>query len=210
MSSERAIGYAFLVSLTAHCLFLGMPGFNVSSSKSDEPDDILIEIVVEKPPLLPDIDVMGEEKKLKSDLRPETDNRPQTTDIRPQATDFGPEDSSLKSEVCSLRSDVIEVVDPAREATLRYQDMVKQRIEEVRRYPPFARKHGIEGSACLGFVILPDGLSRDIRLIRSSGSRLLDGEAIATVERANPFPPVPGEISDSAVQMELSIVFAIK
>ena len=76
-------------------------------------------------------------------------------------------------------------------------------------YPPFARKHGIDGSACLGFIVLPDGSSRDIRLIRSSGSRLLDREAIATIERANPFPPVPGEISDSAVKMELSIVFVI-
>ena len=197
MFGDRVIRLAFLISLCGHLAFLGMPGFDVSSSKSDEPEDILIEIVVEKLPLLPDIDVMGKEKKLKSDLRP------QTTDIRQQTADNRPEDSSLKS-------DVIEVVDPAREATLRYQDMVKQRIEEVRRYPPFARKHGIEGSACLGFVVLPDGLSRDIRLIRSSGSRLLDEEAIATIERANPFPPVPGEISDSAVQMELSIVFALK
>jgi len=103
-----------------------------------------------------------------------------------------------------------EVIDPADEAMLRYQDMVKQRIEEVRRYPYWAKRQGIEGVVGLSFVVLSNGMSRDIEIVYSSGSMVLDEEAVETIERANLFPPIPKGISTSFVQMEVSIIFTLQ
>ena len=187
MFNDRITRAAFLISLSAHLLLLGTPGFNVNSPHFIKPEEITVQIEIEKPPLLPRIDVMGEEKKLKSDPRPET-------------RDHRPEDFSLKS-------DVVEVIDPAQEAMLRYQDMVKQRIEEVRRYPSRARRQGIEGTVYISFVVLSNGASRDIKIIRSSGSKILDKEAVATIKRANPFPPMPQELNEALNPMGVFIVF---
>ena len=65
MQSSRAVRTAFLISLMGHCLFLGMPGINMISPQHKEPENVVVRIEIEKPPLLPKIDVMGEEKKLK-------------------------------------------------------------------------------------------------------------------------------------------------
>lgn len=92
---------------------------------------------------------------------------------------------------------------------LRYQDMIKQRIEEARRYPLWAKKQGIEGIVHINFTVLSTGLSRDIKLVRSSGSSILDKEAVTTIIRAEAFPPIPKEINSSSVRIEVAIVFAL-
>lgn len=88
--------------------------------------------------------------------------------------------------------------------------MVKQRIEEVRRYPPWAKRQGIEGTVYISFVVLSNGASRDIKIICSSDSKILDKEAVATIERASPFPPIPEELNRSFVSMEVAIIFKMK
>ncbi|MBI5183435.1 MAG: energy transducer TonB, partial [Nitrospinae bacterium] len=102
---------------------------------------------------------------------------------------------------------IVKVINHQDEVMLRYQDMVKQRIEDVRRYPLVAKRQGIEGVVYLNFIILSDGLTQDVKIIHSSDSKILDDEAVATIKRANPFPPIPKEISTSQVEMEISIVF---
>jgi len=65
ISDENLIKITFLFSLLAHSLFLGMPGFNFGKPQPKDPEEISVRIKIEKPPLLPKIDVMGKEKKLK-------------------------------------------------------------------------------------------------------------------------------------------------
>ncbi|MBU4251782.1 MAG: hypothetical protein KJ647_02190, partial [Candidatus Omnitrophica bacterium] len=71
MQSNRAIKTAFLISLMGHCLVLGMPGVNMASHQDSPPEDVVVKVEIEKPPLLPKIDVMGEEKKLKEIVKEE-------------------------------------------------------------------------------------------------------------------------------------------
>lgn len=97
-----------------------------------------------------------------------------------------------------------------KEAIARYQDIVRQRIERVKMYPLWAKKQGIEGSTLICFTISPDGTGQSVKVVRSSGSSILDEEAVATVKRANPFPPVPSKISRMLVRIELAIVFSLK
>jgi len=96
------------------------------------------------------------------------------------------------------------------ELMLNYQKAVKEKIEDCRKYPYWARKQGFEGTVHLKFTILSTGAVKDIKIIKSSGFNILDKEAISTIKRASPFPPIPSELKTSSLSMEISIVFKLQ
>ena len=90
--------------------------------------------------------------------------------VDPHAKEFGPsEDSSL-----SL-----------------YLALVRKKIEAHRKYPSWARRKGWEGRAVLEFRIGRDGGLKSIRVIESSGYRILDEAAKEAIEKGSPYPPLP-------------------
>jgi protein TonB len=50
-------------------------------------------------------------------------------------------------------------------------------------YPDHAREAGIEGTALLRLRVAADGTTREVRLLRSAGNRLLDEAAQAAARR---------------------------
>jgi len=198
MLKNRAIGTTFIISLIGHGLFLGMPTFNLNTPKFERPKELTLQIEIEKPSRLPKVERIGKEKKLKEVASDSPKPEPER------------EVKEVVLEKAKPTKEKVEVLNPADEAMLRYQDMVKQRIEEVRRYPEWAKEQGIEGVAYLRFIVLANGNGQEIKLIHSSGSKILDQEAIDTIKRASPFPPFPKEIASSSIQMEVSLVFTLK
>ncbi|MFA5144509.1 MAG: TonB family protein [Candidatus Omnitrophota bacterium] len=198
MLGDSVLRAAFLISFSGHCLFLGATGFAWRLPVQEKkPKEITVIFETEKPALLPKIDTLGPEKKLK-EVKEELEQR----EFKQQ--------SRVRDALEQVTSEEkVKVTKPFDAAMLRYQDVVKQRIEEARRYPAWAKKQGIEGITRLYFTVLSNGLSRDITIIRSSGSGILDEEAVATVKRASPFPSVPGNIGSSSVGMEVAIVFSL-
>src|SRR4029450_3022503 len=71
---------------------------------------------------------------------------------------------------------------------------IRKRIERAKRYPSLARQQEIEGSVRVSFSIEPSGEVSELRLLGSSGSPILDEEALATVKRAAPLPYYPNPI----------------
>lgn len=194
---------AFLISLTGHCLFLGASGVNFPIRQYDKhPEELAVNVEIEKPALLPKIDIMGQEKKFKEVPKLEHPK----PELKPQPL---PEQITVQQTPQERIEEKVDVANPDKEAMLRYQDMVKQRIEQARIYPLWAKKHGIEGITHLYFTILPSGIGQDIKIIGSSGSSILDEEAVTTVKRASPFHPVPKEISTSPIGMKVAIVFSL-
>lgn len=240
MLNDRIIAAAFIISFIGHSLFLGLPGLNMNSAQFDKPEEAAFNVEIEKCPLLPKIDILGEEKKLKETVKRQesselkSDNEPpveaavntvmvlqpqrklqtftllEKNLLREQAVCDG--NNSESSSVFSKEQikEKIDIIALEQEQMLRYQDMVKQKIEEARRYPLWARKQSIEGIVYINFIVLSNGLSQDIKIIRSAGSKSLDEEAVETIKRANPFPPIPKEINTAQVQMEVAIVFSLK
>lgn len=204
MLSDKAIKTAFIISLAGHCLLLGVPGFNLPVLQDKKPEEITVRVEIEKPPLLPKIDVMGEEKKLKEVVEKQEEPK-----AKPEQ-ELKPEEIVMDEPSKEPLKEKIEIINPTQEAMLRYQDMVKQRIEEVRRYPAWAKRQGIEGVSYLIFTLLSNGMVQDIRIIRSSGFDILDEEAISTVKRASPFKPIPKKFNHSSLTMEVAIVFQLK
>lgn len=230
MREDKTIKTAFLISSAVHFLvFLGIPGFNLSIPQSLEEPVASIQITIEIPPLLPKIEVLGEEKKLKTEdrrqktedrkeqkhlpepqLEPEPKSKPEP-EPEPLSPTLAPRPEEIMIEELpeELREENIKVVNPADEAMLRYQDMVKQRIESQRRYPAWAKKQGWEGDVYLTFVVISCGQVRDVKIVQSSEFDILDKEAVSTIKRASPFPPLPETILFKWVEMEVSLVFAL-
>ena len=71
---------------------------------------------------------------------------------------------------------------------------IRAAIEKAINYPPLAKRRGIEGTATTEFTINSRGYPENIRIVRSSGSDILDTAAKNTVLRASPFPFVKGGI----------------
>ncbi|MEW6087918.1 MAG: energy transducer TonB [bacterium] len=90
-----------------------------------------------------------------------------------------------------------------------YQGIIKQKIENSKTYPVMAQRHGIEGKIFVYFTISSNGLTDDIKIVSSSGSEILDKEAIAAVKRASPFPPIPKELNCSCLNIKVAIVFSL-
>ncbi len=133
MLNDRVTRTSFLISFLGHCLFLGIPGGKILSSfQAERPQEITVRIEIEKPPLLPEIEVMGEEKKLKEVVKEPKQPEPEL--------ELQPEEIVMEQPIEEQSKEKIEVIDPAQEVMLRYQDMVKQKIESCRRYPAWAKE----------------------------------------------------------------------
>lgn len=76
-------------------------------------------------------------------------------------------------------------------AVSNYPGRVARKLQAALRYPPAAARRGITGEARVHFVVDAGGRVRDVRLVASSGSDLLDRAAVETVRRAAPLPPIP-------------------
>jgi protein TonB len=72
-----------------------------------------------------------------------------------------------------------------------YFTAIKRSIDANWRYPELALRYGLEGRLIVEFEILESGQLQGLRLIRSSGSALLDDEALRAIRSAAPFAPIP-------------------
>ena len=76
---------------------------------------------------------------------------------------------------------------------ISYFASIKRKIELVWQYPYEAATAGIQGELTLDFVIARSGKVDSIDLIRGSGSKILDDEAIRAIRKAAPFDPIPAQ-----------------
>jgi len=91
----------------------------------------------------------------------------------------------------SNRSDGPIRLDTKNPQYITYFGSVKRAIEVVWQYPDLALKYGLQGKLLLEFSILGNGELATAKIIRSSGSTLLDEEALRAVRSAAPFTPIP-------------------
>jgi periplasmic protein TonB len=88
-------------------------------------------------------------------------------------------------------------------AVADWKSEIVMRIMAEKEYPEEARSQGIGGTALVAFSVSASGSIRSARLVRSSGSAILDRAAVETVRRANPVPPAPPGINGGAFTVPL-------
>ena len=77
-----------------------------------------------------------------------------------------------------------------------YVEAWRNQVENVgnHNYPELARQRNLSGQLLMAVAIDPNGLVRSIRVVRSSGIKILDDAAIHITALAAPFEPLPDEI----------------
>jgi periplasmic protein TonB len=66
------------------------------------------------------------------------------------------------------------------------------------------------GTAVVAFTVGGDGEITSHRIAKSSGSKVLDDAAIASIERAAPFPPIPTELGKTALEVSVPFKFTVR
>jgi protein TonB len=74
---------------------------------------------------------------------------------------------------------------------ISYNRWLKIRVESVLKYPELAALTGLQGTLYIQFDILKDGSLGDLELLKSSGYKILDDEALRSIRAAAPFQPLP-------------------
>jgi colicin import membrane protein len=72
-----------------------------------------------------------------------------------------------------------------------YRALVFSQISKAKRFPEAARARGASGVAVVSFSIDDAGNPLGVTLAHSSGDPDIDGEIVAMIGRAAPFPPPP-------------------
>jgi protein TonB len=86
---------------------------------------------------------------------------------------------------------------------------VKQKINTVWDYPESAQKARLDGSLALQFSISRTGIIKQVRLLRSSGYTELDDEAMRAIAVSSPFPPLPGNLRLSRLNILATFEYRI-
>ena len=81
-------------------------------------------------------------------------------------------------------------------------------LERQKRYPSEAR--GDQGTAQLAFSVDRQGGVHNARVTRSSGSSVLDHEALALVQRAQPLPRPPPEVPGAQIPIVVPIRYSAR
>ncbi|MGY3449985.1 protein TonB [Bradyrhizobium sp. USDA 4353] len=103
---------------------------------------------------------------------------------------------------------LVTLISPLALAGSAKDDWIKSlvvRLKLNRRYPPQATDEG--GTAKVVFRIDRSGHLLSSALSESTGDPALDQEALALIERAQPFAPPPPELSDGDLTFMVPIVF---
>jgi protein TonB len=94
-------------------------------------------------------------------------------------------------------------------APANYAAEVMSRISAAKRYPTSSRARREEGTVRVSFALNRDGSVQGETLVTSSGHDALDKEALATVRRAAPYPPVPDDVL-APLELQVDVAFTLK
>jgi protein TonB len=88
-----------------------------------------------------------------------------------------------------------------------YLENVRRAIDFNWEYPQLALLYGLQGKLIVEFTILDSGKIEFLTLVRSSGSTLLDEEALRAIRAAAPFPRIPPNISANRLLISASMEY---
>ncbi|MCM8812900.1 MAG: TonB family protein [Candidatus Omnitrophica bacterium] len=191
VSAPRSLISAVVVSLVAHAAAIGgglcLPEFLRRQQAVAAPAREFSVRAVESTALLPPIHDIGAQNQFSSP--PPVLER--NTGAAPSEGGMGQLSAAAEAGAgtCGLADD------PAAEEMMRYQDIIKQRIQAQRRYPYALRRDRVEGSVSLQFQVAASGVVADVQVVQTSGHAGLDAAARQTVLRASPLPCFPATLS---------------
>uniref|UniRef100_Q07KY3 TonB family protein n=1 Tax=Rhodopseudomonas palustris (strain BisA53) TaxID=316055 RepID=Q07KY3_RHOP5 len=95
---------------------------------------------------------------------------------------------------------------PPNVAAIKFQQALLQHVARYQRYPSTGVGRRLEGKVDAQFSMARDGTVLGAWVKTSSGQQLLDKEALDTIRRAQPLPPIPPGLPDR-LNIHVQLVF---
>lgn len=90
-----------------------------------------------------------------------------------------------------------------------YHELVRRHIRDSLEYPSIVRRRGLSGTVEIEIVVRPDGVIRDVTLVRSSSSRALDDAAVEAVKQL-PRLRFPSGLTPRTLRVLVPVVFDLR
>jgi protein TonB len=110
----------------------------------------------------------------------------------------------------SLTSSSVPAGATSAAALASYNQLVAAHLQRFKQYPSSAKAAGEQGTSRLSFTLSRSGQVLGSRLAGSSGHPSLDGETLAMVRRAQPFPPMPPDLKQASMSFSIPVQFSIR
>ncbi len=88
-----------------------------------------------------------------------------------------------------------------------YFSEIKRRIELVWQYPEEAALGGESGEVTIRFSLQKSGSLMDVTIVRSTGIKVLDDEALLAIKTAAPYPPFPEGIDKKRLHIVGTFIY---
>jgi protein TonB len=90
---------------------------------------------------------------------------------------------------------------------MSYNRWLKVKVESVLQYPELAAISGYQGTLYILFDIMKDGSLGRLEVLKSSGYKILDDEALRAVRSSAPFQPLPDEWNMEKYSIRAAVLF---
>jgi len=90
---------------------------------------------------------------------------------------------------------------------ISYNRWLKVKVESILHYPELAAITGLSGVTYIRFDIMQDGSLGQLELLKSSGYKILDDEALEAIRDSAPFQPLPEEWSMERYTIRAAVIF---
>ncbi len=90
---------------------------------------------------------------------------------------------------------------------MSYNRWLKIRVESMLKYPELAAVSGYQGTLFIKFDIMKDGSLGGLEVLKSSGFKILDDEALRAIRASAPFQPLPEDWRMDRYSIRAAVIF---
>ncbi len=90
---------------------------------------------------------------------------------------------------------------------ISYNRWLKIKIESMLKYPELAAVSGYQGTLFIKFDIMKDGSLGGLEVLKSSGFKILDDEALRAIRASAPFQPLPDDWRMDRYSIRAAVIF---
>ncbi len=90
---------------------------------------------------------------------------------------------------------------------ISYNRWLKIKVESVLKYPELAAISGYQGTLFIKFDIMKDGSLGGLEVLKSSGYKILDDEALRAIRDSAPFQPLPDSWNMERYSIRAAVIF---
>ena len=159
-------------------------------------------------------DQQREEKRKSVSSRPTDNPNPSNTETAKLSGVKGIKGADIEKFAMSATADVIDMGDEAivslNTRAFKYIDYfshIKKAVELVWTYPDEAIVQGYHGSSVVRFTLKSTGELEEIKVIRSSGHKVLDDEALIAVKVAAPYNAFPKNLDKKKLHIVATFIY---